>query len=263
MTMIQRSSKPKKKFYKIVILILFVMFLIFNYFKIEPLHKITLTISSPVFKIRDIVSKPFENFFSYFANKKELEQRNEDLKKENTGLKIEILSFENLVNDYKEVLKQTKEGEVEIEIAKVLLKPPYSSFDSFTIAGNFDNSSVGKKIYYQNIILGEIVEVSSITAIVKLYSASGYKTVAKLKDGNQFEIIGKGSGRYEMILPKDIKITENDPIFSPENNIVMFGVVNKISATEDDLFNKVLFNIPIDFKNINYVRIGKPLNVLE
>lgn len=263
MTMIQRSNKPKRKLYKIVIFVLFISFLLINYFKIEPLHKITLTVTSPIFKVRDIVSKPFNNFFSYFAYKRDLEQKNEELRKENSKLKIEIISSDVLKNDYKELLKQKKDGEVEIEIAKVILKPPFSSFDSFTLSGNFDDSSIGKKVYYQNIILGEIVEASSFNAVVKLYSASGHKSVAKIKDGNQFEVVGIGGGRYEIILPKDVDIKENDPIIFPENEIVLFGVVNKISVTEDDLFNKVLFNVPIDFKDINYVRVGTSLNMLE
>ena len=164
--------------------------------------------------------------------------------------------------EYQSLLKQSNKDENEI-IAKVVFKPPFSSFNNLIISNDSGTITEGQKIYYQNVILGEVVDVSDEFATVKLFSASGNSSIAKLTNGNEVEVVGRGTGQYEIILPKEVDVSENDPIIYPENEIVLFGLVNKVFATEDDLFNKVLFNIPIDFARVNYVRVGAPLDILE
>lgn len=222
-----------------------------------------LSVSGPVFNIRDKVSEPFNNFFSYFENKKKLEEENDSLRREILNLKIEILSSQTLKSEYDSLRGQIKEGDDNATVSKVVLRPPFSGFDNLILNGNFSDSNIGQKIFYRNIVLGEIVEVRGDTAIAKLLSASGQSNVGKLKDGNQIEIFGRGSGQYEIILPKDLEVSEGDPIIYPDNEIALYGVVDTVFSTEDDLFNQVLFNIPIDFSDINYVRIDNPLDVLE
>jgi cell shape-determining protein MreC len=251
MQSIQRSRKEKKSVFKITLLILFVVFLALNFFKWQPLNSFVLSVSNPLLELKENIYKPFSGFFDYFGSKNKLNKEVESLKKENSNLRLQVLTNIIVESEYNNLIKQNLSSE--IEIAKVILKPPYSSFDTMIISGNFDESKIGQKVFFQNIILGEVVEVRQNTAIIKLYSASSNKTVAKLTNGNQFEVIGKGSGQYEMILPKDAVIKEGDPIIYPDENIVLFGAINKITSTEDELFQKVLFNIPVDFKDINYV----------
>jgi cell shape-determining protein MreC len=248
---IQRSRKEKKSVFKITILVLFILFLVLNFFKWQPLNSVILSVSTPLLEIKEVIYKPFSGFFDYFGSKKKLNEENDILKKENSNLRLQVLTNILVESEYNNLIKQNISSE--LEFAKVILKPPYSSFDTMIISGNFDESKIGQKVFFQNIILGEVVEVRQNTAIIKLYSASSNKTVAKLTNGNQFEVIGKGSGQYEMILPKDAVIKEGDPIIYPDENIVLFGAINKITSTEDELFQKVLFNIPVDFKDINYV----------
>jgi len=263
MTNIQRSRKKKGGIFKFFILLFVVVFAILNYFNWRPLHSVTLVVSGPILKVKETILYPLNSFFSYFSSKKELENKNKELEKNISSLKIEVLSNVILKNEYKGLLNQINSGEGSVDVAKVILKPPFSSFDNLIISGDFDESEINKKVYYRNIIIGEIVEVSDKTAVVKMYSASGYKTPAKLLGGSQFEVIGRGSGQYEVLLPKDIDVLEGDPIIYPDNEVVIFGVVNKVFSTEDDLFNKVLFNVPVDFSEINYVRIGSALSILE
>lgn len=263
MTYIQKKRKGKGNSFKYVILFLFILFFVLNYFKITPFNKITLSVSGPALVIKEKALSPFDNFFSYFKSKKDLEEQNENLQREISDLKIEVLSSEILRYEYQSLSKQKENSDEEVEIAKVILKPPFSSFDSLVLSGDFDSSKIGQKVFYRNIIVGEIIEVGGGVATVKLASASGTKSPAKLKDGSQFEIIGRGNGMYEMTLPRDAQIESGDPIAFPDGAIVLYGFVNEILATDDDLFIRVLFNTPVDFRDLNYLRIGKPLSVLE
>lgn len=267
MTNFQRSRKDKGGKFKIIIITLIILFLILNYFKLTSFHTFGFFVSGPVLKTKEVILSPFNNFFAYFKSKQELEEKNKELEKEISNLKIEVLSSEILRFEYQSILKETEnskqETEQSVEIAKVILKPPFSSFDNLVLGGQFDQSDLNQKVFYRNIFIGEIVEITNKTAIVKLASASKNISPVKLSDGNLFEAIGKGYGQYEITLPKDVEVKVGDPVAYPENEIVLFGVVNKVVTSEDDLFNKVLFNIPIDFAEINYVRIGTPLDVLE
>jgi cell shape-determining protein MreC len=224
---IQRSRKEKKSVFKITLLVLFILFLVLNYFKWQPLNSFVLNVSEPILELKEKIYQPFAGFFDFFGSKKKLNEEVENLKKENSSLRLQVLTNIVVESEYNNLIKQSITSE--IEVAKVILKPPFSSFDTMIISGNFDESKTGQKVYFKNIILGEIVEVRQNTAIVKLFSASSHKTVAKLTDGNQFEVIGKGSGQYEMILPKDAVINEGDPIIYPDDEIVLFGAINKIT----------------------------------
>lgn len=267
MTNIQRSRKKGGRGFKFFITFLFVLFLVFNYFKWTPFHNFVLNISSPVFKVKDVALSPFDNLFSYFKSKKELEKRNEELEKEISNLKIEFLSSEILKYEYQSLVNQglenKEDSETQIELAKVILKPPFSSFDNLLISGDFSENIIGEKVFYRNIFIGEIKDIKNRTAVIQMASASGNKTPAKLKDGKMFEVVGRGSGQYEMTLPKDVEVKEGDPIIYPEEDVVLFGIVNKVFATEDDLFNKVLFNLPVDFSDLNYLQIGEPFDILD
>lgn len=263
MTYIQSNRKGKGGGFKFVILGLFVLFLILNYFKITPFHKLTIAISGPALVIKEKALSPFDNFFAYFKSKKELEKENEELKKEVSNLNIEVLSSEILKYEYKNILNQKEEKESSVEIAKVILKSPFSSFDTLVLGGEFDDSKLGQKVFYRNIIIGEIVEVGSKMAIVKLESSSGNISTAQTKDGNQFEVLGRGNGMYEMILPKDVEVEVGDPVIYPAEEIVLYGFVNEVLNTEDDLFNRVLFNTPVDFKDLNYLRVGTPFDIAD
>jgi hypothetical protein len=183
-------------------------------------------------------------------------------RKKRSGFKIIILFFVILflVLNY---FKVTPFHSTVMSFSVSALKTKDSVFSPFNNFFSQKDISIGEKVFYQNIILGEVVEINSQEAIVKLYSSSGHKSVSKLNNGNEFEVVGKGSGQYEMVLPKDVEILENDPVIYPAEEIVLFGIINTIFATEDDLFNKVLFNIPVDFADINYVQVGKPVNILE
>lgn len=263
-----RGRKKKRVGLKIIIVIIILLFIATNIFKWTPFHSFGLKITEPVLKIKDMTLSPFNNFFSYFKSKRDLETKNEELEKEIANLKIEVLSSQILEFEHKDLLEQvivnSDNDLVEsVEIAKVISRPPFSSFDSLLLSGNFDDTKIGQKVFYRNILLGEIVDVTPTVATVKLNSASGNTFIGRLGDGSEFEILGRGSGQYEMTLQKGVDIKQGDPIIYPEEKIVLIGIVNQVFATDDDLFNKVLFNIPINFKDLNYVRIGQPMDVLE
>lgn len=261
MTPINRRKKRGGKF-KYLILILIVLFGVLNYLKVQPFHPFVFKTSVQVLKIKDTVLTPFSSFFDYFNSKKKLAEENESLKKEINNLKIDVISSQALKIQYQNLSGQIADSK-EARIAKVLLKPPFSSFDNLVLFGEFNEDDLGREIFYENIVLGKIESIEEKSAIARLFSATNSIVTGQLKDGNQFEVFGKGTGRYEMILPKDVEIVKGDPVVYPFGQVVLLGVINEVVSTEDDLFNKAIFNIPIDFADINFVRIAEPKNILN
>lgn len=249
-----KRVKKKDKAFRNTILVLLVLFFVLNIFRIPVFNSFGLTVSKYFLLGRDVVFAPLNTVTQYFQSKDALIQENEELQKELIDLKIVSLTNDVLENQYQELLSFSEDGTSKA-LAKVLLKPPYSSFDTLIVTGDFSAISDGTKVFYKNIILGEISEHTSDVATVRLYSASGNTSVAQLESGEQIDVIGRGSGMYEILLPKDIEISEGDLILFPDQDIVMFGVVNAILESQDDLFNEVLFNIPIDFRDINFVEL--------
>lgn len=265
MNVVGIKKRKKGKFFKISISLIIVGFIVFNLFKIPVFHSVTNSIATPIFSFKDFALKPFSNFFAYFQSKQNLADEKDELEKEITRLKIQVLSDQAIRSEYNDLLKQSSNDNNSLgeRFAKVVLKPPYSSFDSLLLSGDFSNIENGTKVFFENVILGEIVDHSNTSANVKLYSASGNTFVGELPSGNQVDVVGLGLGRYEITLPKDLEVSAGDVVSYPSENIVIIGSINEIFSSDDELFNKVLFNIPIDFSQMNYVRIGSPLNMLE
>jgi cell shape-determining protein MreC len=261
MNSIGRGRKKKRSIFGFIILFLIILFSILNIFKVQPLHSALFGISGPILKAKDTLLIPFSGITTYFSSKTDLEKENKELKEEINMLRVEVLSSEIVRSEYRSLLAQ--DVSTEDRIAKVVFKPPFSSFDNLILSGDFNDGDLNQKVFYENVVLGEIESINGSNATVRLYSAAGNKTPAKLPNGVEFEVEGKGTGRYSITLPRDVEIEVGDPISYPHEKIVLLGAVNIVAPTEDDLFKTVLFNIPIDFADINYVRIGKPLNVLE
>jgi cell shape-determining protein MreC len=252
-----KGVKRREKFFRNFVFLLFLTFLALNVFKIPVFHSVGLSFSKYFLLGRDVVFSPFTTMLSHFQSKEDLLKENDSLSDEVSTLKIRLLTNEIIERDYKELLLLQEGRDGGGKFAKVLLKPPYSSFDNLIIIGNLEGIDGGDQVFYQNIALGDIFTVNGDIATVKLYSASGHSLTAKLLSGEQIDVMGKGFGRYEATLSKDIEVKKGDPIVLPDKSVIILGVVNEVSQSDDQLFNKILFNIPVDFRDINHVSVEK------
>lgn len=253
--MIYHQRNRKKKFgIKIFfsILILFILLRLFNvpiFINIfdKPVHYIA---ESNLF-----ILQPFKNSILYFKNKKELSAEIDRLKKENIDLKIQTLFDQATSNEFEIFKQQFASTTLAGVIAKVILKPPFSPFDTITISGNLQNSIVGDYVFYNSILIGKIVSKDNTHAKVELFSTPEKITPTLLR-GVQFEAKGLGGGRYVFEVSKEFEVALGDPILFPDQNLIVLGVVEFIESKEEDLFKKIYFNLPIPFDSLLYVTVG-------
>lgn len=181
-----------------------------------------------------------------------------------------ILELRKENNDLKEILnRRVSSNSV---VAYILKKPPFSAYDSLIIDIGIKNGiSIGDKVYAMgNIIIGEISEVNDVTSKVKLYSSYGEKydifiginknndVSSTTKQKNiQATATGRGGGSFEIIVPRDVKVEENDIVTIPSLTNSVFGIVKKIIADPARAYSTILFSQPINIYEQKWVEVDK------
>lgn len=201
------------------------------------------------------ILNPIKNTFWYFKDKKELQEEVTELKAENINLKLENLLTQTITQEFEYFKNNFGTSSEQSTFFKVILKPPFTPFDTIRISGDLTKYGVDDLVFYKNILIGKIIKKNNKYATVELFSSPNKLTPITIK-GAQFEAKGLGGGRFVSEVSKDFEIIQGDPIIYPEQTILVLGVVEFIESKEEDLFKKVYFNLPVSLNEISYVTIG-------
>ncbi len=250
----RQRNKSKFKEIKIIggILVILLIFRIFNFSFVTNMFNqpVNYILESNAYMLR-----PIKNTLVYFRDKKALETQVQKLQSENVDLKLENLLNKNITQEFEYFKNQFGEFPEQNNIAKVILRPPFTPFDIIKIAGKLEAYNVGDFIFYKNILIGKIVEKDNRYATVKLFSSPEKKTPVTV-NGTQFEAHGLGGGRYVFESSKDFDVSEGEPVVYPEQSVLVLGVVEFVESQEADLFKKIYFNLPTPLNMISYVTVG-------
>lgn len=197
------------------------------------------------------IARPFWNF------EKNAKGVNIPITLELQNTTIKLLQEENI--ELKEALGRNASSTV--IISYILKKPPFSAYDSLVLdVGSDDGVKVGDKVYaIGGVLIGEIIEVSgNKISRVKLYSSYGEKYEVFIGQSNiQTTAFGRGGGSFEITLPRDAKIYENDIITVPNIKSSVFGIVRKIETLPAKAFSTILFSQPVNIYEQKWVEIKK------
>lgn len=190
----------------------------------------------------------------------------ENLIKENALLKEELIRMSTLHftnqklkaenEDLRARLGRVGEGKHFIT-ARVISRPPKTFYDVLLLdVGQREGISGGERVFsYENIVLGEVAETSGNYSKVMLYSSPGVERDALIgpeKFGGK--AVGLGGGNYKIILPKDLTISSDDEIITPDG--ALLGVVREIEAKPQDAFQEILFKTPVNIQDITFVDVA-------
>lgn len=148
-------------------------------------------------------------------------------------------------------------------LAYILKKPPFTAYDSYLIdIGENKEIKVGNRVYGAgNLLIGEIVEINRYIAKVKLYSSYGEKYDVLIGKKNiQASAIGQGGGSFEVILPKDVEISEGDIVTVPDLDVSVFGIVKNIQVDSARSFSTILFSQPLNIYEQKWVLVNVKYN---
>lgn len=260
----------KQKNFKLrYFLIIFLLFLlVFLFLKKDFLSetaffgkilKFNLSLTKPVFLLKNKVVVFQEDAIVYFRTKKELNSENKILKEENLRLGVKALKADVLEEENERLLEMFgRKPENAFLLASVLYRPPMSDFDTFIIdAGSKQGVQIGMKITaYGDILLGEVEEVFENTSKVKLFSYYGTRiNVFFEKAGIAAVASARGGENFEVLLAKDAQVEEGDKILTTDLKPFILGEVQKIIKNESEPFQKIYFRYPFNLNELRYVYI--------
>ena len=249
----RRKISQKKILAIIIIIIASFFFLRTNFVK-----EIIFSISTPVWKVREIFINT--NIFQYFKAKQSL--INEQIKlQQELSQKSNLIILNDILQNENETLKSLlgrRSGEFNLILGTILVKPPQTPYDLIIVdVGKKHGIKLGNKVVANgNVYIGEVSEIYADSSKITLYSNPGNKIGVILGESMiSAEAIGLGGNNFNILLPREIVIKEGDIILVPglENNIL--GIVEKINFKETDSFQTIFFKSPINISELIYVEI--------
>ena len=175
---------------------------------------------------------------------------------EKAALEEKVASLETKVALLEQAMVSEHEGK-NMATAKVLLRPPENPYDVLTLGIESGNIvKVGSLAFLPNgILVGRVSESSATGIKVKLFSTVGEKMTATLERNNvMVEIIGIGSGNFQIRVPRDVSVEKEDKIlFNNSDDLV--AVVEDVSQKPTDSFKDILAKSPVNIFTIELLLI--------
>jgi cell shape-determining protein MreC len=246
-----------KNFIFLIIFLAFAAFGVFSYFS-GFFH----FIGRPIWKTKNSISQNIENIGYIVRTKTSVYKENENLLKENVDLKNAMVDYQILKNEnnqLKESFGRVSQGN-KLILSAILTKPNYSPYDTIIIDIGIDsNIAIGNQVYSSDLVpIGEISEVYSNTALVTLYTNPGQVTEAMIDGTNtSVELVGRGGGNFEMIIPIDLPFTKGTLVYLPNIQSEIVAVIEDVISSPNDPVKKVLLSSPVNVQSLKWVFVKR------
>ncbi len=254
------NKRSKKVVLYGVFLALFLITL--NTFFQERVSSFLHYIGSPLWTLDKNVdeNKTIETLFSF---KKNLIQKNKELKSELLEMKVEVLKKEILETENRK-LKSICNRKIENRegiLARVIKRPGLSANYDFFIIDIGEDKRLKKgdiAVVKENFVIGKVEKVFANTAEIKLFSSPENKMRAILKPADvEIEIKGMGGGNFNAKIPKGTEAKKGDIITIPSINPGVFAQIEEIEEETTNPFKTLYFKIPTDIFKTSWVKIIK------
>ena len=219
-------------------------------------------IGRPIWKAKRAAINSIESVGYVVRTKASVYKENENLLKENLDLKTSMIDYQVLKNEnisLKELFGRVPENR-ELILANILTKPNYSPYDTIIIdIGDKSKISVGDQVY-SNVVtpIGEISEVYENTSLVNLYSNPGTSTEAMIDGTNtSVELVGRGGGNFEMIIPTDLPFTKGSYVYLPSLGSEIVATIEDVISSPNDPIKKVLLSSPVNVQSLKWVFVKR------
>ena len=259
----------RNKYFKYIIFVIVLFILI--YFKngiFRGLSYVSSVVFHPVLTLGNNIGGTFSGTSAYFYSKNSLLRENENLKLQLSEQEARMANYNSVLDEnlkMKEILGRLsaqagKITAVNMVLAGILAKPNQSPYDTLVIdVGAKDGILLGQKVFaLGNIPIGRVAEVDASSAKVILYSNSGEKTEVVITGKDTFmQIIGRGGGNFEMILPRDFILDKGTEVVLPGITPYTVATVQTIISDPRDAFQKALLMSPVNISELKFVEVEK------
>lgn len=258
--LLDKKIKRKKfivgVFCVVILTILFYFRLgIFNVFS-----SVSQTIFRPVLVFGGDISEKLKSVGSYFVFKKTLYNQNQDLEYKLNENVARNLNYDLILNEnqsLKEILNR-KDTNIKLVLSAILSKSNQSIYNTLVIdTGIKDGIKVGDIVFaLGNVPIGRVSIVYDNSSKVTLFSDAGEKTQAIISGKDIFvEVVGRGGGNFEIIVPKDFILQKGDQIILPGIHPYVLAVTETVISDPRDSFVKALLVSPVNIQELRFVEV--------
>ena len=269
-----------KKIFKIIFLV-FISLVLF-YFRLgifNGLAFLSHTVFRPVLIVGNNLGGKFKSLGAYFVSKNSLYLQNQKLQSEVAFDDARMANYDSVVADnasIKEILGR-KDPKIPMILSAILSKPNQSPYDTLVVdVGASGGIKIGDTVFalghsqtgeaLGDVPIGSIAETYSDSSKVILFSNAGEKTQVVVENKpvsagtgpskNVFmEIVGRGGGNFEMIIPRDFILTAGDQVVLPGLTPYVVGIVETIISDPRDPFIKALLTSPVNVQELKFVEV--------
>lgn len=217
---------------------------------------------NPIWKSEKFIIGSINNLGYFFNTKSSLFKENQKLIEENLNIKLSMIDYQILKKEnqeLKEIFERTISSD-DFVLGNILTKPNHSPYDTLIIDIGIDNKiKEGDHVYANgNIPIGYISKIYNKNSLVTLYTNPGQKTEGFIEGSNaSVELIGRGGGNFEMIIPIELVATKGDVIFLPGNTSEILALVDETISKLTDPFRKVILSSPINVQNLKWIQVKR------
>lgn len=254
------KREKRKKFLKVLLLVLLLFILI--YFRVPIWRGLAYgvhTLFRPFLAAGGNVSGKVSNIGLLFQSKSSLEGENENLKLKLSETAARMSNYNSLLDEnlkLKEILGRA--GERKLVLSAILSKPNRSLYDTLIIdAGDGKGIKEGDLVTaLGDVPIGRISDVYSDSSKVILFSNPGEKTEVLISGKDIFmQIVGRGGGNFEMILPRDLTLEGGTEVHLPGLMPQVLATVETVLSDPRDAFQKALLVSPVNIQELKFVEV--------
>lgn len=220
-------------------------------------------IATPFLNAKNYLSFQLVELMALFDTKEDLAKENRALEEKIEKMKNKILFSELLKKENKD-LKNLLAGNTKTDwlVSSVISRPPQSPYDILIIdSGRNDGVQTGSVVIFDNVFIGKIEKASNSSSRVKLASFPEEEMNVMIfsknldADYQSAVAVGQGGGNFNITLPRDIEISAGNLIKTTGTNWFLLGIVEEVKKKPADAFQRILFRIPINIHNLNFVEV--------
>lgn len=194
------------------------------------------------------------------SSRKNMANQINNLNHEVFSLRAKVLDYERLQieNDsLRDMLPATPVSPKIISTVRVLKRPPASMYDTLIIGGGkAEGVMIGQKVVaFGTVYLGDVVEVFSDTALVRLATSQDVaRDVRALRSGVILEAKGHNGSHVIIEMPREIDVSEKDQLVDVLSNKLSL-VVYKITFDDREPFKTVYARSPVNMHYLDWVQV--------
>lgn len=265
MNYLLNNRRSVKKTPPILIGCLIATVLIFGLAKVfpYPFEKLIAGTARPLLSLTNWVAVSFNSQIDFLRSKRSLIRENQRLLTENDEFKLKSISLDLLIkenDELKQMLGRHDKSDEKTVLARVLAAPKSTAYDTLLIdIGEDKHISVGKNVLASGIfVIGRVGQVYHDTAKVVLFSSPEEKTDVIIGEHKALvTAIGRGGGNFDAIVSKEIEVKAGDLVSFPHIRPKVFAVVEDVTESPTNSFQRVLFKNPVNVNELLWVEVTR------